>query len=74
MADVHEPVTEQPEDFNLREQIARIDRAQAETRKFVEEASKLKVERYVTPVAALAAIVSGAFTALAAAFIAHHWH
>ena len=57
--------------LDLQEQIARIDRAQAETREFVAqqnklaaEASNLRVTRFVTPVAAVVA-AAGALTAAA---------
>lgn len=63
-------VNDYTERLNLAEQVARIERGQAETRKFVAEQAKLQAEaenlrvvRYVTPVAA----VVGASAALVAA-------
>lgn len=59
-----------PGSLDLQEQIARIDRAQAETRKFVaeqaklaSEADKLRRDRFLAPVVTAAA-VSGAVATL----------
>ena len=71
-------MTDYPERLNLAEQVARIERSQEETRKFVAEQHKLmaeqgkllaetmnlRVSRFVTPTAAVVAAL-GALTAAA---------
>lgn len=71
-------VADYPERLNLAEQVARIERSQKETRKFVAEqhklmaeqskllaeAGNLRVSRFVTPTAAIIAAL-GALTAAA---------
>ena len=64
-------LSEYKDRLDMREQIARIDRAQAETQKFAAEqqklaaeASNLRLTRFVTPVAAVIAAL-GALTAAA---------
>lgn len=75
------PETQTSENYDVREQLTRIDRAIEETRKFsaesrklAEEASKIRVERYLAPVLALGTIIGGAITALVAAILAHRLH
>ena len=57
------------ESLDLREQIVRIDRAIAETRKFQAESDKLRRDRSMLPVTAIATIM-GAGGALVAATVA----
>jgi hypothetical protein len=60
-----------PESLDIREQIIRIDRAiaethklQAETNKFSAEAAKLRWDRWIAPVAAVATVIIATATAL----------
>lgn len=65
--------THEPAMLDITEQIARIDRAQAETRKFAAEqnklaaeAAKLKVDRFLSP-------LIGVGSGLLVAVLAHFW-
>lgn len=50
--------------LNLREQIARIDRNQAEMQKLLAEAAKFKRERWVIPVTVAGALLAAAVARL----------
>ena len=68
--------TEIPDPLDIREQLVRIDRAIAETRKFQAEVDKIKRDRFLAPlaviIAALAAVGSTVGTALVHALVGVH--
>ena len=62
--------------IDLREELVRIDRAIAETRKFVAEHDKLAAEardceRWLAPLVALNAVIAAAVGAAASSFLHH---
>jgi hypothetical protein len=57
-------VSDIPHDLDLREQIARIDRNQAETQKLLAESHKFRRERWVIPVTVAGALLAAAVARL----------